>query len=441
MSDSTVSLSTSSQRSSVMNSVDMAAKQVLFRTLNNIRTGSIHLVDSGRSHTFGRTDQRGLCARLEVHNPEFYWRTLFGGSLGAAEAYVRGQWSSDQLVDLFRIVASDAQLLDGSIPVLSKLMRPVHGLIHCLRRNTRSGSQRNITAHYDLSNEFYKLFLDENMMYSSAVFPTEDSTLEHASRFKNDLICRKLQLKPEDKILEIGSGWGGFAIHAAMNYGCHITTTTISDAQFDLANERVRKSGLQDRVSVIKNDYRDLSGCYDKIVSIEMIEAVGHQYFDTYFRKCSELLKPCGSMLLQAITITDQHFERHAKTVDFIKRHIFPGSCLPSVTRICHSLSDVTDLHVQSLRDIGMDYARTLGEWSHRFVARLEEVRALGFSDEFIRKWRFYLAYCEAGFRERHISNVQMLLTKPQYESVPSSQECQVLGKPVKKNNDPEDSI
>lgn len=395
--------------------IDRLARNLLFRTLGRIEHGVVDLVENGTTiHRFGRVVD-DLQARIQVRDPRFYRRVVFGGNLGAGEAYMDGLWSCDQLTCLCRIVAANTRILRGVAPGITRLARPLRPLGHALRRNTRAGSRRNIEEHYDLGNDFYRLFLDDNLMYSSAIFPNHESSLEEASRHKVDTICRLLRLAPHDRVLEIGSGWGGFAIQAARDYGCRVVTTTISDAQFELANERVYDAGLRDRITVLMQDYRELTGSFDKIVSIEMIEAVGHQYLDTFFRKCSQLLQPDGAMLLQAITMADQRFEQHVRTVDFIKRHIFPGSCLPSVARMSEAVAEVTDFRIQHLRDIGQHYARTLAEWARRFAANEKAVRDQGFSDRFIRKWEFYLAYCEAGFAERYISNVQLLLTKPGY--------------------------
>jgi cyclopropane-fatty-acyl-phospholipid synthase len=287
-------------------------------------------------------------------------------------------------------------------------------------RNTLAGSQANIAAHYDLGNDFYALFLDETMTYSCGIFEQEDSTLEEASLAKYDRICRKLALKPEDEVLEIGTGWGGFAIYAAGRYGCRVTTTTISRAQFDLARPRIAEAGLEDRVTLLLKDYRHLTGSYDKLVSIEMIEAVGFEYFDTFFSVCSERLKDDGLMCLQAITIADQVFDRYRRSHDFIRSHVFPGSCLISLGALSASLARATDLRLIHLEDLTPHYARTLKLWRERFFANLDQVRALGYPETFIRLWEFYLCYCEGGFAERYIGDVQMVLAKPGNRRAPS---------------------
>ncbi|UCD78857.1 MAG: class I SAM-dependent methyltransferase, partial [Desulfobacterales bacterium] len=286
-------------------------------------------------------------------------------------------------------------------------------LYHYVRKNTKAGSRKNIMAHYDLGNDFYALFLDETMTYSCGIFANESSTLREASAAKYDRICRKLQLAAGDRVLEIGTGWGGFALHAARNYGVQVTTTTISEEQHRFGQNRIKDAGLEERVTILKKDYRDLGGTFDKLVSIEMIEAVGHQYLTAFFRTCSRLLKDDGMMALQAITIGDQIFNRHKRSVDFIKRYIFPGSCIPSIAAIGSAVARATDLRLVHLEDITPHYARTLREWRRRFFANIDKVRALGFSDTFIRMWEYYLCYCEGGFSERYIGDVQMIFVKP----------------------------
>ena len=293
------------------------------------------------------------------------------------------------------------------------LMRPLRKAFHWLNRNTRRGSRRNIAAHYDLGNDFYALWLDPGMMYSCAWYEGETTSLEEAAVAKLDRICRRLQLEPGDRVVEIGTGWGGFAVYAARNYDCHVTTTTISREQHAFAKQRIESEGLGDRITLLLKDYRDLDGEYDKLVSIEMIEAVGHEYMDTFFRKCASLLRRDGQLLLQAITIADQRYEAAKRNVDFIKRYVFPGGFLPSVTALTSALTRVTDLRAINIDDIGLHYARTLRDWRSRFHARIEDVRAQGFSDEFVRLWDFYLTYCESAFLERAIGDVQLHAIKP----------------------------
>jgi cyclopropane-fatty-acyl-phospholipid synthase len=301
----------------------------------------------------------------------------------------------------------------------ARLGYPLNKLIHLLRANTLRGSKRNITAHYDLNNDFFAQFLDETMMYSCAIFERENASLKEASVAKLDRMCRKLALTPEDHVLEIGTGWGSFAIHAAQQYGCRVTTTTISQEQHELAQSRVHAAGVGERVTVLLKDYRKLEGHYQKIASIEMIEAVGWEYLDGFFRKCSELLTSDGTMALQAITMADQEHERSKRSVDFIKRYIFPGGCVLSVTAMVDALTRATDMRLVHLEDITPHYAKTLRMWRERFYANLDKVRGLGFDERFVRMWEFYLAYCEGGFMERLIGDVQMVLAKPAWRQTP----------------------
>jgi len=298
--------------------------------------------------------------------------------------------------------------------VMSRLAAIRHRWGHFRNRNSKSGSRRNIHAHYDLGNEFFSLFLDPTMMYSSAIFPNQQSSLEEGSLEKVDRVCRQLQLQPDEHVVEIGTGWGTFAIHAARNYGCRVTSTTISDEQFRMATDRVREAGLEDRVTLLKQDYRDLEGKYDKLVSIEMIEAVGRKFLDEYFRKCCSLLKEDGAMMIQAITLPEQRYEGYEDSVDFIQKYIFPGGFLPSIRLMQDCVAKQTDLRMLALDDFGVHYARTLRFWNQAFHERLAEVRELGFDDRFIRMWRYYLCYCEAAFLERATGLVQVLWGRPQ---------------------------
>ncbi len=390
------------------------AQRAVRERLMAIQRGSLDISDGRTVDRYGTaSSQHSLHETVRVHDPRFYSEMAFGGSVGAGEAYMQGYWSTDDLTAVMRIILQNRDVLDGMETGWARLTEPVRKMLHWAARNTRSGSRRNIRAHYDLGNDFFKLFLDPTMMYSSAIFEREGMSLEAASIAKLDRICRKLDLKPDDHVMEIGTGWGGFALHAARHYGCHVTTTTISPSQHDVARERVAAAGLNERITLLQKDYRDLTGQYDRLVSIEMIEAVGHQYYDTFFRKCSELLKPEGAMLLQAITIADQRYEAAKKSVDFIQRYIFPGSCIPSVAAMTGAVARATDMRLTDLKDIGPDYAVTLRCWRKNFFANLEQVRALGYPESFIRMWEFYLCYCEAGFVERVIGDVQLLLVKP----------------------------
>ena len=381
--------------------------------LSGLTDGQLTLREGGARTTFGSPARDGLSAEVVVRHPAFWRRVATGGTLGSSESYAAGEWDTPDLTSVVRLVARNVAAMDGLEGGLATLRRPVDAVLHALRRNTRAGSRRNIAEHYDLGDDFFELMLDPTMTYSCGVFEQPGATLEEASIAKIDRLCRMLRLGPEDHLLEIGTGWGGLAIHAATRYGCRVTTTTISREQHEWAAERVRAAGVSDRVTVLLDDYRDLRGRYDKLVSVEMIEAVGHQFLDTYTARCSQLLEPHGAMLLQAITIQDQLYEQALGSVDFIQRFIFPGSFIPSITAITDSVRRSTDMKVFHLEDIGPHYATTLRAWRERFFARLDDVRRLGYPEEFIRMWHFYLCYCEGGFLERQLGDVHMLLTKP----------------------------
>lgn len=395
-----------------LGALDRLARKLVLNQLAQLHYGRLHVIDQGVHQTFGK-GVGDLEASVYVNSPAFYRGLAFGGTVGVADAYIDGDWTCDDLVRLFRIVVLNQTVMRGMSKGWARLGVRVQKLVHALHRNTRSGSRRNIAAHYDLGNDFYRLWLDKTMMYSCAIYEHENSTLDEAAVNKLDRICYKLDLKPSDHVLEIGTGWGGFAIHAATHFGCKVTTTTISKEQHALAVARVEDAGLEDRITVLLEDYRDLTGQYDKLVSIEMIEAVGYQYYDTFFKTCSDLLKPDGLMVLQAITMSDWAYETAKDSIDFIKSHVFPGSCIPSVTAISNSLACVTDLKPVHLEDIGAHYARTLHDWCAQFWNQLEAVRAQGFDERFIRMWEYYLCYCEAGFAERYISDVQLVMAKP----------------------------
>lgn len=389
------------------------ARDVLFSLLYRLQAGSLVLHEGGRSWHFGDSSQ--TAAEVHVHDPSVYRELLRGGSIAAGRTYFNGLWSSPSLVEVTRLFSANMAVLQGMDRKQSWLVRGMLALSHLRNRNTRRGSRDNISAHYDLGNDFFRLFLDPSMMYSSAVFERDDMTLEEAATAKLDEVCRQLELRAEDHLLEIGTGWGGMAIHAARHYGCRVTTTTISHEQFEYACRRVEEEGLVDRVTVLCEDYRNLQGTYDKLVSIEMIEAVGHQYYGDYFRTCSGLLRDNGKMVIQAITVPDQRYRDARDAVDFIKHYIFPGGCLPSNAVIADHIARDTDMQVVHLRDITLDYAETLAHWRERFLGALDRVREQGFSDDFIRMWEYYLCYCEGGFRERIIGTVQMAFAKPGY--------------------------
>ena len=391
------------------------AKRVLLKRLQKLQHGRLVLDDGNKRHVFGRQDQRlAKTVTIRVLDWSFYARVLLDGAVGGGEAYIKGAWDCDDLTGLVEIFLCNREYLEVSGPTLQWLGKPLQVVRGLLNRNTLKGSRRNIGAHYDLGNDLFELFLDKTMMYSCGIFHHEKISLQEASEAKLDLICRKLQLKPDDHVLEIGTGWGGFALHAAKRYGCRVTTTTISREQHDYARQRIQQAGLDDRITLLFDDYRELEGSYDKLVSIEMIEAIGHRYFETFFKKCTDLLKPQGMMLLQSITIADQRYPAAKKSIDFIQRFIFPGGCLPSVTALINAITRTTDMRVFDLEDIGPHYATTLRRWRERFFCNIEKVRRLGYPERFIRMWQYYLCYCEGGFRQQSIGTVQLLLTKPQ---------------------------
>jgi cyclopropane-fatty-acyl-phospholipid synthase len=400
-------------------------RKLLLNQLRRIEHGELRLVEPcGREHVFGhRHAGFDLGCTLYFDHAQAFADAAFGGTIGAGEAYIRGLWRCDDLVKLVRIFVANREAVNRLDSGWSWVSRPLLRLFHWANRNSRQGSARNIAAHYDLGNELYEIMLDDTMAYSCAIFPRADATLAEGSEAKFAAVCRKLDLQPTDHVLEIGTGWGGFAIHAAQRYGCRVTTTTISKAQADFAVRKIAALGLSSRITVLLKDYRDLNGGlegpYDKLVSIEMVEAVGARFLDGYFRHCARLLKPEGAMLLQSITLQDQFYEGALKSVDFIQRYVFPGSFIPSVQALSKSLATSTDLKIFHLEDIGPHYARTLRLWRERFFRNLAAVRELGYSERFIRLWEFYLSYCEGGFAERQLGTVQMLLTKPRCRREP----------------------
>jgi len=392
------------------------ARSLVHARLAKLREGSLAIDDFAGRAGFGAPGA-DLRASLRVVDPAFYPRVAGAGSLGFADAWLRGEWTTEDLTAVLRVFARDVARSGSGHWTHAALARPLTRLGHWLRRNTRAGSRRNIRAHYDLGNDLYALFLDDTMTYSCGIFADPATTLREASIAKLDLACRKLGLAPGMRVLEIGTGWGSFALHAATRYGCHVTTTTISPAQRALALERVRAAGLADRIEVLALDYRDLSGTFDRVVSIEMIEAVGHENLGAYFRACAERLEADGAMLLQAITIPDRDYEAYRSSVDFIQRDVFPGSALPSLGAITGATARHTDLRLAHVESIGLHYAETLRRWRAAFNARLPEVRALGFDERFIRLWNYYLCYCEAGFEECYVDDLQIVLAKPAWRN------------------------
>ncbi len=399
------------QRSSRMDWLNPICRRLVYKRLAGIVGGALTIQDAEGSQTFGDSSA-DLDVHVTVRDPRFYRRVVFGGGLGAAESLMDGEWDCNDLTAFVRIFIRNLELsdkIDGGTAWIRGLMAKA---THALRRNTTERAKQNIRKHYDLSNEFYSLWLDPTMTYSCGFFPHAKATMQEASIAKLDLICQKLALSPNDHLVEIGTGWGGLAIHAAQRYGCRVTTTTISDAQHRVAKERIEAAGLEDRITLLREDYRKLTGQYDKLVSVEMIEAVGHHYFPEYFRKCSELLKPDGMALIQAIVIVDQRYEEHIRTFDFIQQYIFPGGCLPSISTMTQLASQMGGMRLVQLDDLAPHYAETLRRWLWKFEDHLPEIRELGFDERFVRMWRYYLTYCEAAFEERQVNVVQTLFAK-----------------------------
>ncbi len=394
------------------------ARRFMLRVLSHIKVGSLTIHDGDDTHHFGTPGIPGEPqAEIVVHNRAAFGKVLTGGTIASGEAYIDGDWSTPDLTEVTRLFSANMDSMESMQASQHWYTRLALKLAHAMNRNTHEGSKRNISAHYDLGNDFFRLFLDPTMMYSAAVFDRPGTTLEKAAVDKLDELCQQLELSAEDHLLEIGTGWGGMAIHAATHYGCRVTTTTISREQYEYAQARVKALGLENRITLLLKDYRALEGQYDKLVSIEMIEAVGHDFYSSYFQCCSKLLKANGKMVIQAITIPDGRYERARRSVDYIKRYIFPGGCLPSLGIIARHLAKDTDMQMVHLRDITADYATTLAHWRQRFMDRLDEVRAMGFDDRFIRMWEFYLCYCEGGFRERIIGTAQLSFAKPGYRN------------------------
>ena len=398
------------QGSSLKQTANFWIRNQMQKKLQGLQAGHIVVSDPWGSWSLG--NEAELSVHITIHDGEFYQSVFRNGSNGAADAYRRHLWSCSSLQNLFKILVRNTEQLDAMEQGLAKLGVMKDRLFHKLRSNTRGGSSKNIQDHYDLGNDLFELFLDETMTYSSGIFPHEDSTLFDASITKLDLICQKLGLQPDHHVIEIGSGWGSFSMHAARHYGCKVTTTTISREQYDLAQQRIEAAGLGDRIELLLVDYRDLEGQYDRLVSIEMIEAVGHEFLPAYFGKCASLLKDDGQMCIQAIAMPDHRYETYLKTPDFIQRYIFPGSCCPSLAAMTQALA-TTDLKVTHIEDYAPDYARTLQCWLKTFMQKEEQVYELGYSRGFFRMWEYYLEYCTAGFAERYLGLLQLVMNKP----------------------------
>ena len=390
-------------------------KKIILQRLSQIKDAHIIIKDGKSINKYGKPGN--LSAKINILDTVFYKNIILGGTIGASESFIRGEWSSPNLTNVIRVLARNTEAQDKLENLFTLLSQPFLKVMHKLNENSVRGSKKNISRHYDLSNDFFSLFLDKNMMYSSAIYKSRQTSLEDASTNKLDVICKKLNLKKTDHVIEIGTGWGGFAIYAAKNYGCKVTTATISIEQYKFAKQKIKEAGLGKKIKVLLKDYRLLKGQYDKLVSIEMIEAVGYQFYDEYFKIISQLLKNDGEALIQAITIKDQRYSKAIQSVDFIQKYIFPGSCIPSITAIQNSLTSSTDLVINDIRDIGHHYARTLADWRKRFLKNKQEIRKLGFDDKFLRMWLFYFAYCEGGFEEKVISDIHLHITKPGYRN------------------------
>ena len=390
-------------------------KKLIHQRLCQIEDAQIIIKDGNSTKRYGKPGK--LSAKINILDTAFYKNIILGGTIGASESFIRGEWSSPNLTNVIRVLARNTEAQDKLENLFTLLSQPFLKVMHKLNENSVRGSKKNISRHYDLSNDFFSLFLDKNMMYSSAIYKSRKTSLEDASTNKLDVICKKLNLKKTDHVIEIGTGWGGFAIYATKNYGCKVTTTTISIEQYKFAKQKIKEAGLGKKIKVLLKDYRLLKGQYDKLVSIEMIEAVGYQFYDEYFKIIGQLLKNDGEALIQAITIKDQRYSKAIQSVDFIQKYIFPGSCIPSITAIQNSLTSSTDLVINDIRDIGHHYARTLADWRKRFLKNKQEIRKLGFDNKFLRMWLFYFAYCEGGFEEKVISDIHLHITKPGYRN------------------------
>ncbi|MDW3095455.1 MAG: cyclopropane-fatty-acyl-phospholipid synthase family protein [Gammaproteobacteria bacterium] len=396
------------------NWLDDNAMSILLKKLENIQTGLLQVYANGMLYEFGNTNTKSeINAVIRIQDNRVFRAILTGGEPAAGKTYIDGWWTSDDLIEVLRIFTINRNALFGFKHGIASLAKTINRFSNNILRNTLKGSKRNIKAHYDIGNDLYELFLDENMMYSSAYFRNDSEDLSSASKYKLKLICEKLNLQASDNVIEIGTGWGGFAIYAAQNYGCHVTTTTISDQQFDHAKAKVDSLNLSERISVIKQDYRALSGSYDKLVSIEMIESVGHQYIDEYFSVCNKLLKPSGAMLIQSITMSDYLFKNYVSSTDFIRKYVFPGGCLTSMSSMMSSISKHTDLTLYHSESFASSYAKTLKIWHQNFYSNRDKIIELGYSTSFLRLWEYYMKYCQAGFENRIIDVHHLVLKKP----------------------------
>lgn len=396
-------------------------RSIVFSVLSKLEYDTLEIIEGNKHYFFPDNNNTSnnnspystqINAKIHIVEPSAYKDFVMDGSIGAAEAFIAGKWTTTDLTQVIRLFARAQKQLDSLENDKSLINRIKHYLFHWRSRNNHEGSKKNILAHYDIGNDLYARFLDPEMMYSAAIYPTEETTLDEAQIHKLDAICQQLQLTSNDHLLEIGTGWGGMAIYAAQHYGCKVTTTTISDAQHQYTQERINALGLNNQITLLKKDYRNLTGQYDKLVSIEMIEAVGYKYLPNFFKQCQARLKPNGLMLIQSITIADQRFDYYRKNIDFIQRYIFPGGFLPSICALTNNLTNHTSMVVQSINDIGLDYAKTLSHWRENFLSAWPELNQLGYDEKFKRLWLYYLAYCEGGFIERSISTVHFVARK-----------------------------
>ncbi|MBD1575774.1 MULTISPECIES: SAM-dependent methyltransferase [Vibrio] len=414
--NSEASLRSGSLSASLSNQDHQQYRQLIFSILTHLTDSQLTIVEGKHRRIFGE-DNAPLKGQITIHDSSFFKDMIFNGSIGAAEAYIDAKWSSPNLTALIQIMARNQTQLDQIESKTRWISSIKNWWLRRQNLNSETGSKRNILAHYDIGNELYQRFLDPSMLYSSAIYSQETADLAAAQQYKMQLICQRLELQPTDSVIEIGTGWGGLAIYMAQHIGCHVTTTTISDAQFDYAQQQVKQWGLEDKITLLKQDYRLLEGQYDKLVSIEMIEAVGHEYLPTFFTQCSQLLKPSGKMLLQSITIADSRYHQYRQNVDFIQKYIFPGGCLPSIAEMSKHIATSTDMVVDEIQDIGLHYARTLNDWNQAFQSSWSELEQLGYKQEFKRLWQFYLCYCEGAFMERVISTHHVMARKPRYMS------------------------
>ncbi len=391
-------------------------KKLVTKAFSSIETGQVVLVDANERTVFGDPSSV-LKATIIVNDKAMYKAFALSGSVGAGEAYILGHWSCDNLTSFIEIFAINEKQLDEFEKKFAFFSNIAHRFNHIKNKNSESGSKKNIVAHYDLGNDLYESFLSEEMLYSSAVYPTKEATLEEAQQYKLKRICEQVELQKNDSVIEIGTGWGAFAIYAATHYDCHVTTTTISDEQHDYVANKISELGLESKITLLKLDYRQLKGKYDKLVSIEMIEAVGHEYLPSFFTQCGELLKDDGAMLIQAITIGDQRYKHYLKNSDFIQQYIFPGGCLPSLNEMSEQIKNNTDMVIHTVNDIGAHYARTLADWRSRFIKSWPDLDRSKFDERFYRLWLFYFAYCEGAFRARATSTVHLMARKPRFVS------------------------